>query len=106
VSACDGIQGEGELAAFSEQLAQTPYADVYASARTAVLREEIEEEPATHEFDGAVHKLLAEPLEREQKALEAMVSGTADGDQGAISLAIARSAAAQANGLAARRHGG
>jgi DNA primase len=86
------------FAAFSEQLAQTPYADVYASART-VLREEIEEEPATHEFDGAVHKLLAEPLEREQKALEAMVSGHGRRrDQGAISLAIARSAAAQAMG--------
>lgn len=78
VSACDEIQGDVNFAAFSEQLAQSPFADVYAGARTAVLKEEIEEEPATMEFDGAVHKLLAEPLQRELQALEAsVIAGTA-----------------------------
>lgn len=79
VAACDGIQGEVNFAAFSEQLAQTPFADVYASARAAVLREDIEEEPATLEFDGAIHKLLADPLQRELETLQAaIIAGTAD----------------------------
>jgi len=79
VAACDGIQGDVNFAAFSEQLAQTPYADVYATARAAVLKEEIEEEPATMEFDGAIHKLLADPLQRELETLQAaIVAGSAD----------------------------
>ncbi|WP_454765524.1 DNA primase [Cupriavidus campinensis] len=78
VGACDGIEGEANFAAFSEQLAQSPYAEVYAGARTAVLKEEIDEAPATMEFDGAIHKLLAEPLQRELNALQKAVSaGTA-----------------------------
>jgi DNA primase len=79
VAACEGIEGPANFAAFSEQLAQSPYAEVYAAARAAVLREDIEEEPATLEFDGAVHKLLAEPLKRELDALQAaVIAGTAD----------------------------
>lgn len=79
VEACDGIQGEVNFAAFSEQLAQSPYAEVYAGARTAVLKEDIEEEPATLEFDGAIHKLLADPLQRELETLQAaVVAGIAD----------------------------
>ncbi|WP_423198047.1 DNA primase [Cupriavidus sp. H19C3] len=79
VGACDGIEGQANFAAFSEQLAQSPYAEVYANARTAVLREDIEEEPAALEFDAAIHKLLAEPLRRELEALQAaVVAGTAD----------------------------
>ena len=81
VSACDGIEGQANFAAFSEQLAQTPYADVYASARTAVLKEDMEEEPAMHEFDGAIHKLLADPLQRELETLQAaVIAGNADED--------------------------
>jgi DNA primase len=54
---------------------------MYAAARTAVLREEIEEEPATQEFDAAVTKLLAEPLSRELERLQAaVIAGTADED--------------------------
>ncbi|MFJ4288904.1 DNA primase [Cupriavidus sp. NPDC089707] len=79
VSTCDGLQGEVNFAAFSEQLAQSPYAELYAAARTAVLKEEIEEAPATQEFDAAITKLLAEPLRRELDMLQAeVVAGTAD----------------------------
>lgn len=83
VDACDGLQGAVNFAAFSEHLAQTPYAEVYAGARTAVLKEEIEEEPATMEFDGAIHKLLAEPLQRELEALQKAVSagGASDAEK-------------------------
>ncbi len=71
------------FAAFSEHLAQTPYAEVYAGARTAVLKEEIDEEPATMEFDGAIHKLLAEPLQRELEVLQKAVSagGASEADK-------------------------
>ncbi|QEZ47381.1 DNA primase [Cupriavidus oxalaticus] len=79
VSACDGLQGEVNFAAFSEHLAQSPYAEMYAAARTAVLKEEIEEAPATQEFDAAITKLLAEPLRRELDMLQVeVVAGTAD----------------------------
>ncbi len=79
VAACDEVQGQVNFAAFSEHLAQSPYAEMYAAARTAVLREEIEEEPATQEFDAAVTKLLAEPLSRELETLQAaVIAGTAD----------------------------
>lgn len=79
VAACDGIQGAANFAAFSEQLAQTPFADVYAGARTAVLKEDIEEEPAALEFEGAIHKLLADPLQRELETLQAeIIAGHAD----------------------------
>ncbi len=79
VAACDGIQGEANFAAFSEQLAQTPYADVYAGARTAVLKEDIEEALAALEFEGAIHKLLADPLQRELEILQTeIVAGHAD----------------------------
>ncbi|URF03266.1 DNA primase [Cupriavidus campinensis] len=83
VEACDGLQGAVNFAAFSEHLAQTPYAEVYAGARTAVLKEEIEEEPATMEFDGAIHKLLAEPLQRELEVLQKAVSagGASEADK-------------------------
>ncbi|MNU09906.1 hypothetical protein D3C72_2567550 [compost metagenome] len=44
-----------------------------------MLREEIEEAPATHDFDAAITKLLAEPLRRELDTLQAeVVAGTAD----------------------------
>jgi DNA primase len=79
VAACDEIEGQVNFAAFSEHLAQSPYAEAYAAARTAVLREEIEEEPATQEFDAAVTKLLAEPLSRELERVQAaVIAGTAD----------------------------
>lgn len=79
VAACDGIQGAANFAAFSEQLTQTPFADVYAGARTAVLKEDIEEEPAALEFEGAIHKLLADPLQRELETLQAeIIAGHAD----------------------------
>ncbi|MGO4761085.1 DNA primase [Cupriavidus sp. 2KB_3] len=83
VEACDGLQGAVNFAAFSEHLAQTPYAEVYAGARTAVLKEEIDEEPATMEFDGAIHKLLAEPLQRELEVLQKAVSagGASEADK-------------------------
>ena len=81
VAACDGIQGTMNFAAFNEQLAQTPYADVYAAARAAVLKEEMEEALATLEFDGAIHKLLADPLQRELETLLAAIqAGTANED--------------------------
>ncbi|MDF3832820.1 DNA primase [Cupriavidus basilensis] len=79
VSACDELRGEVNFAAFSEHLAQSPYAEVYANVRVAVLREEIEEEPAQQEFDAAIAKLLAGPLRRELDSLQAsVVMGTAD----------------------------
>ena len=79
LEACGEVQGEVNFAAFSEQLAQSPYAEIYANVRTAVLREEIEEEPAGLEFDAAVTKLLAEPLRRELDGLEtAVTNGVAD----------------------------
>ncbi|MNT28214.1 DNA primase DnaG DnaB-binding protein [compost metagenome] len=79
VEACDSVKGEVNFAAFSEHLAQSPYAEVYAVARAAVLREEIEEAPAIQDFDAAITKLLAEPLRRELDGLQAeVVAGTAD----------------------------
>lgn len=79
IGVCDEVQGEVNFAAFSEHLAQSPYAEVYAAARSAVLREEIEEAPATQEFDAAITKLLAEPLRRELDSLQAdVIAGTAD----------------------------
>jgi len=79
VGSCDAVQGEMTFAAFSEMLAQSPYAEFYAGARAAVLREEIDEEPATHEFEAAVTKLMAEPLRQELDSLQAQVSaGLAD----------------------------
>ena len=51
------------------------------AARAAVLKEEMEEALATLEFDGAVHKLLADPLQRELETLLAAIqAGTADED--------------------------
>ncbi|KWR78605.1 DNA primase [Cupriavidus sp. IDO] len=79
IGVCDEVQGEVNFAAFSEHLAQSPYVEVYAAARSAVLREEIEEAPATQEFDAAITKLLAEPLRRELDSLQAdVIAGTAD----------------------------
>lgn len=79
VASCDDLQGEVNFAAFSEHLAQSPYAEFYANVRAAVLREEIDEEPAMQEFDAAVTKLLAEPLRRELEQVQAaVVNGTAD----------------------------
>jgi DNA primase len=79
IGVCDEVQGEVNFAAFSEHLAQSPFAEVYAAARSAVLREEIEEAPATQEFDAAITKLLAEPLRRELDSLQAdVIAGTAD----------------------------
>ncbi len=47
--------------------------------RAAVLREEIDEEPAEQEFDTAIAKLLAGPLRRELDMLQqSVIMGTAD----------------------------
>jgi DNA primase len=79
IESCDGLGNEVNFAAFSEHLAQSPFAEIYAGVRAAVLREEIDEEPATQEFDAAITKLLAEPLSLELDRLQAAVSaGTAD----------------------------
>ncbi|MBO4121255.1 DNA primase [Cupriavidus gilardii] len=79
VASCDALEGEVNFAAFSEQLAQSPFADVYANVRAGVLREDIDEEPATLEFDAAIAKLLIEPLQRELAQLQsALENGTAD----------------------------
>lgn len=74
VESCDEMQVGVNFAAFTEHLAQSPFAEVYSGVRTAVLREEIDEEPATQDFDAAISKLLAEPLQRELGQLEGAVS--------------------------------
>jgi DNA primase len=79
VASCDDLQAGANFAAFSEHLAQSPFAELYANVRAAVLREDIDEEPATQEFDAAITKMLAEPLRRELDTLQsAVVGGTAD----------------------------
>lgn len=79
---CDALPAGTNFAAFSEELAQSPFAEVYANVRSAVLREDIDEEAATLELDAAVNKLLAEPLQRELAVLQAALeSGSADEDQ-------------------------
>ncbi|MBY4896458.1 DNA primase [Cupriavidus sp. AU9028] len=83
VDCCDALPEAANFAAFSEQLAQSPFAETYANVRAAVLREDIDEEPATLEFDAAVTKLLAEPLQRELDALRAAIEagGASDEDK-------------------------
>lgn len=74
------VMGENvNFAGFSEALAQSPYAETYAAVRTAALADDIEEAPALAEFQGALAKLLAEPLKRELAVLQQQIeSGTAD----------------------------